>query len=359
HMENPPGGEPGLGFERVDGVFTCSEAVALASKGDDYDLIVYDLSLPWEKGGRESRENGLRLVQEIGPRQPNACGILVSAHADIQGAFKLGLLGAVRRLIEKPVRPETIMVVAQEVLQEAAQKPQEAFERLRASYLVQSRVHDAMNSLNNILAAINEVEKICRPAGDFVPARSLPMILAETENIRRFQGDAGESLRAIHPAEAPGREPCDLRRIAEWCMKHLQRQDPRRKARIELATGPDGVPLTMGVREELEQMILLIATNARQAIGENGWVRISIDFDGGETREIILMIQDDGRGIPAADREHIFELGFKKRPDGLGQGLFLARAFARNHGGRIQIESEEGVGTTVTVRLPLREVHFD
>jgi two-component system sensor histidine kinase KdpD len=70
----------------------------------------------------------------------------------------------------------------------------------------------------------------------------------------------------------------------------------------------------------------------------------------------VLEVTDNGRGIPADQRDRLFDPA--DRADGHGRGLFLARAFAWNHGGKVQIKSgPTGIGTTVVVTLPLRGVH--
>jgi|GEM_PF-2977898 len=357
HMEYPPSENSALRFSRVEGVFTCRDALRLARSGVDFDLIVYDLKLPWDQGGPELEENGIRLVEEIGPLQPLACGILVSGWAATPYAFKVGRLGTVRRLIEKPTSPEAIMLAAQDAIMEAAQKPKATFEKLSAGYHLQASLHEALNSLNNIVAAASEIKKLCdMPTEEFVASRSLPRILEEIGNIHTFQNTAAESLSSIHPVEATRREPCDLRRIAEWCVRYLKMQNPTKEKCLAQPSISATIPTTLGVREELQQMILLIATNALQAIAEDGHVEIAIRFDSGERGEIVLVVRDDGRGISEEDQRRLFDPDFTTRPGGSGQGLFLARAFAWNHGGRVRVESTEGAGTTVTVRLPLRGV---
>ena len=84
-------------------------------------------------------------------------------------------------------------------------------------------------------------------------------------------------------------------------------------------------------------------------------VRVSVRAGDGE---VILSVEDHGVGIPAADRGRIFERFYKVdrvrvRSGGTGLGLAIARHVIEQHGGRIQVESEEGRGSTFTVALPV------
>jgi len=70
-------------------------------------------------------------------------------------------------------------------------------------------------------------------------------------------------------------------------------------------------------------------------------------------------VLDDGPGIPAAARPHVFDRFFRADPSrargGAGLGLTICREIVAAHGGRIQVTSEEGRGSTFTFAIPLRE----
>ncbi len=80
----------------------------------------------------------------------------------------------------------------------------------------------------------------------------------------------------------------------------------------------------------------------------------------GDGAAALITISDNGSGISAADQAHVFDrfyrsmVGGEGRDEALGLGLPLAKQFIEAHGGSIALQSEVGVGTTVTIRLPLR-----
>jgi len=78
-------------------------------------------------------------------------------------------------------------------------------------------------------------------------------------------------------------------------------------------------------------------------------IRVTTGVRGGRP---FVRIQDNGRGIPRADRRHIFRVFYTTRREGSGLGLPIVRQIIHQHGGTISLRSREGIGTTVTVALP-------
>jgi len=105
--------------------------------------------------------------------------------------------------------------------------------------------------------------------------------------------------------------------------------------------------------DRIEQVLLNLLSNAmRYARGRP--IRIGVGKRGSEA---VLTVSDEGPGIPAAERERIFQrfarLGSSEHFGGLGLGLWICRELVTAMGGTIEVESEEGHGATFTVRLPL------
>ncbi|NIO49266.1 MAG: hypothetical protein GTN73_07520 [Candidatus Aminicenantes bacterium] len=103
---------------------------------------------------------------------------------------------------------------------------------------------------------------------------------------------------------------------------------------------------------ELNQVFMNILTNGIEAIRKKGEIIIKTRLDG-EWVEIKFI--DNGRGIPSQDLDHIFDPGFTTKGVGVGIGLGLSICYriVEDHGGSIDVQSEEGKGTTFTIRLPL------
>ena len=105
--------------------------------------------------------------------------------------------------------------------------------------------------------------------------------------------------------------------------------------------------------ELLRQAFLNILQNACQAMPVGGTVSISTAREG---RELIrVSIADEGVGIPAENLEKIFKLYFTTKPDGSGIGLSIVYRIIQMHDGTIEARSENRQGTTMVVRLPVRQ----
>jgi signal transduction histidine kinase len=108
-------------------------------------------------------------------------------------------------------------------------------------------------------------------------------------------------------------------------------------------------------RVRLERVVANLVSNAIKYSPNGGEVRVRLGCAHGW---VVLMVQDHGVGIPAADLPRVFEQFHRAanvagRFRGTGLGLAGARHIVEQHGGTISLESQEGVGTIVTVRLPL------
>jgi len=104
-----------------------------------------------------------------------------------------------------------------------------------------------------------------------------------------------------------------------------------------------------GEEEQLKQAFLNLVLNALQAMPKGGALTIDVAVDAGE---VALRFSDSGPGIPAELREKIFNPFFTTRREGTGLGLAITQRIVSAHGGRIEVASTPGTGTTFTVVFP-------
>jgi signal transduction histidine kinase len=113
---------------------------------------------------------------------------------------------------------------------------------------------------------------------------------------------------------------------------------------------PPGIPPLDGAQGDLEQLVLNLATNARDAMPAGGTLEIDVARAGSALR---LTIVDSGTGIPAGDLVRIQEPFYSTKRHGTGLGLSICRSIVRELGGELALESQLGHGTRVRVTLPV------
>ncbi len=120
--------------------------------------------------------------------------------------------------------------------------------------------------------------------------------------------------------------------------------------RVELA---DSLPKILCSPGKLNQVLLNILLNAIQAVEPGSWVAARTRHDAGRG-EVCYEVADAGPGIPDSIRGRIFDPFFTTKPTGVGTGLGLWVSYniVKDHGGRIDVQTEPGRGTTFTIALP-------
>ncbi|MHB1183301.1 MAG: hybrid sensor histidine kinase/response regulator [Desulfobulbia bacterium] len=140
---------------------------------------------------------------------------------------------------------------------------------------------------------------------------------------------------------------------------------------VEVASG--GQVRILADQHQIEQVLLNLAINARDAMPEGGGLAISCleevleqnevsNFDNIEPgRYVVLVVSDTGEGMSKEVQEHIFEPFFTTKPQGKGTGLGLATAYGivKQHSGYIVVESEPGEGTTFRLYFPRVEAPLE
>ena len=116
---------------------------------------------------------------------------------------------------------------------------------------------------------------------------------------------------------------------------------------------PD-LPRVMAVGSHLKQVFINMIINANTAMPSGGELRIGSGLHP-EDDTVTVTIQDTGVGIRPENLDRIFEAFFttKKKVKGVGLGLSISYGFIREHGGKIDVKSELGKGTTFTIYLPV------
>jgi heavy metal sensor kinase len=227
--------------------------------------------------------------------------------------------------------------------------------RLENLFNTQRRfIADVGHELRTPLTVIKGNVALIRRLGE-ADQESLEGIESEVDRLTRMVGD----LLLLAQAES-GKIPLD-RRLVELdtlLLEAMQQMRVLARDRLAMRLGEIDQVLVCGDQDRLKQVLVNLIGNAINYTPAGGEVIVGLGKEGGQAK---LTVSDTGPGIPAEDIPHIFERfyrGEKSRTrsrDGKGFGLGLSIAYwiVRNHGGRIEVRSRPGQGSTFCVWLPL------
>jgi PAS domain S-box-containing protein len=127
-----------------------------------------------------------------------------------------------------------------------------------------------------------------------------------------------------------------------------------RQIKVEFVADPSPVVMKIDPAQ-IEIAVHGLLSNAIEAIDGDGTVAVRLreyDREDGAGKEVVIEVEDNGRGVPEEDLSRIFSPFFSTSPHGAGLGLPAVRRIARAHGGRVEVTSTPGRGSTFTIRLP-------
>ena len=111
------------------------------------------------------------------------------------------------------------------------------------------------------------------------------------------------------------------------------------------------LPTVMGDEDQLRRVLMNLTKNAVEAMPEGGTLRVSSASEGDWVR---VGISDTGVGMPGETARKMFDPYFTTKRKGTGLGMAIVKGIIEGHGGGIEVESMEGEGTEVVVRVPFR-----
>lgn len=161
-------------------------------------------------------------------------------------------------------------------------------------------------------------------------------------------------LQAIRPT-SPSREQMRIHAVLHDTLKSLELELAERKTQVSLQLTPNEPFLSLN-KDQIHQVLFNLLRNAFQSLPSSGGGKIHIQSKTTPC-EFILSITDNGVGISSEHMSSLYEPFKTTKQEGNGLGLIIVRRIIRDHSGEIEVESEEGKGTTVTIFFPRQEKH--
>ena len=224
-------------------------------------------------------------------------------------------------------------------------------ERLNALTLLAAGVaHEIGNPLNSLHIHLQLMERAAQKLHDGAKGELQQSIDVARSEVDRLDSIVTQFLRAIRPSR-PQLRPENLNTIIEEAVRFFAPEIQDRDIVVEQELRSD-LPLLQLDRNQMKQAFYNVIKNSVEAMKRHGVLRIRTDLD---DTHIVISFADTGGGMSAENLSRVFEPYFTTKPSGSGLGLLIVRRIVREHGGELSIESSQGKGLTLTIRLPYIE----
>jgi signal transduction histidine kinase len=215
--------------------------------------------------------------------------------------------------------------------------------------LVSTTTHEFNNVLTTI---INYAKMGQRHRDDATRDKAFDKIAAAAQRAARITN----GILGFARNRPQGFEPTDMVKLLDDTLLLLEREMAKYRIQVERQLQP--VPPAMVNANQIQQVLINLLVNARQAMPNGGTLCVRLAHDAANGT-VDLTVRDNGTGIPADQLPKIFDRYFttKSGPDasgkgGTGLGLSFCRDVIEAHQGRIRVESSVGKGTAFTLKLP-------
>ncbi len=333
---------------RIVQAATSEEALRLYEM-EPPDLILTDIIMP---GG-----SGIDLLRQVKAIDPNATVVLMTGFVNkevILSALKEGA----DDFINKPLNILQLRTSIEKALGRKALK-QELADIKRSDELKNTFLSLVSHKLRTPITGISLFLQNLR-MGVFNPEdpifrQSIEMASEEARYLGQLVGELLEFSQVMVNGTEVNKSTCDLNEIVADVL--IKCREEHGNFDVELETAPEVLPPVPLDASKISFTLHQVIDNAFKF--SDGPGRISLKL-GRHDDSVFIVVSDSGIGIPESEIPKVFEKFYQVDPNqtgqirGFGLGLFYARDFIRQHGGSIGIVSEPGLGTTVTISLPLQ-----
>ncbi len=211
--------------------------------------------------------------------------------------------------------------------------------------------HEIRNPLSTMKVTLQLLREDLDRGGDEARERAARRVNSLEQAVRRLEDIVNDFLNFARGFELT-LEPANLNSLINDVVVFVEPEAQRHGVRIRTAYAEDLPPVRVD-RKYLQQALLNLLLNARQAIegtGRPGEVFVTTHRRG---ERVVIVVTDTGPGIADDVRPRIFDVYFSTKKGGTGLGLPTCRRIVEEHGGALAVESELGKGTSFTIELPI------
>ncbi|HLB55144.1 MAG TPA: ATP-binding protein, partial [Gemmatimonadales bacterium] len=212
-------------------------------------------------------------------------------------------------------------------------------------------MHEINNPLATIGACVAAIDARLGKSADSTVREYLEIIDKEVDRCTRIVDGLLDFSRPKEPAPKRSIGVNELIEQTLFLLKHHQRF---RRITVTRRLA-DGLSPILANDEQMIQVLMALMLNGVDSMEEGGVLTVSTRSNPVRADEVVIEIADTGHGIPAADLPKIFEPFYTTKPPGRGTGLGLSICYGivEQHVGRIEVDSEPGLGTSFRLYLPV------
>lgn len=225
---------------------------------------------------------------------------------------------------------------------------QEAEKSAVVGRLASAIAHEIRNPLNYINLSLDHLRNKFQPEDESKQENFDKLTKQLKIEVDRINNQITDFLRYSRPVKL-NLQPIDIRKVVEDSLRIVEPQAAETNIEISLVEC-ENLPQAIGDAEVLRSVFNNLLINATHAMEKNGG-NLNITLSTSEDF-VKIEIKDTGNGIPDENLEKIFEPYFSTKETGTGLGLAIVKRIVDDHNGKIDVESEENVGTEFIVELP-------
>lgn len=335
----------------VESASHCLPAIA-AIESKSFDAVIVDWRLPDGSGGD--------LIPIIKRELPNAPIIVVTGLREFDTAVT-ALRGGAYDFLTKPINPDSLRGLLGRLVErkqhlseiESAQEKVLANERLAAiGQMVAGLAHESRNAFQRSHACLAELT---------LDLQQMPDSLQLVRKVQKALDDLNFLLEEVREYSAPinlERRDCNLETIVKETWQEILEAKQREVFPDITISSSKDVPDHVYVDcDRLGQVIRNLLENAIFACSDPG--RIDVDICVASQPNLapnfVVSVSDNGKGVPAENREEVFTPFFTTKTKGTGLGLAICRRIAEAHLGSLRVDESDSGGARFLLSIPMKQ----